>query len=153
MQKQGTVHLGAGYDADVEVQSLGTLPPNARSPSLARRLVRSVLEPVADDEVVAAVVLAVSELVTNAVEHAGTSIEIKAGIGGGRLRVEVADGSGELPRARPPDVERVGGRGLLLVSQLADRWSVDTTPVGKTVWFERRLDGHVNPDAAGRHQP
>jgi anti-sigma regulatory factor (Ser/Thr protein kinase) len=94
---------------------------------------------VAAADVVHAVVLAVSELVTNAVEHAGTSIDLRAGVGDGRLRVEVADGSGDLPHARTPDAGRLGGRGLHLVQQLADRWSVDTTPVGKTVWFERSL--------------
>ena len=123
----------------MEVRALGTLPPTARSPALARRLVRGLLEPAARPEVVEAVVLAVSELVTNAVEHAGTSIELRAGVSEGRLRVEVADGCGDLPHARTPDAERIGGRGLLLVDQLADRWNVETTPVGKTVWFERSL--------------
>ena len=137
----------------MEVRALGVLPPDARSPAHARRLVRSVLEPVADDELVAAVVLAVSELVTNAVEHAGTAIELRAGLAAGCLRVEVADGSGELPHARTPDVARVGGRGLLMIEQLADRWAVDATPVGKTVWFERQLDGARNTDGRRRRQP
>lgn len=102
-------------------------------------MLRQFLAPLTHGDEADAVVLAVSELVTNAVEHAGTRIELRAGTDGDCLRIEVADGSGDLPREGRPQPGDVGGRGLLLVKQLADRWDVTTTSTGKTVWFERRL--------------
>src|SRR5688572_5836551 len=99
------------------------LPPPVRfgadagAASAARRHVRGVVGPVASPAVVDDVVLAVSELVTNAVEHAGTSFELLTVLDDGCLRVEVSDGSGELPRCADPGPHAVGGRGLFLVSQ------------------------------------
>jgi anti-sigma regulatory factor (Ser/Thr protein kinase) len=85
--------------------------------------------------------LLVSEVVTNAVRHAGMDpddtilLEIADGAGGS-VRVEVSDsGSGFIPKQRDPDLERPGGWGLYLVEELADRWGVETG--GRTlVWFE-----------------
>ena len=123
----------------MDVRVLAVLPPDPRTPREARRLLRHYLAPHASGEIAEAVVLAVSELVTNAVEHAGTRVELRAGVDAGCLRIEVADGSGDLPRETEPRPGTVGGRGLRLVQQLADRWDVTTTATGKTVWFERRL--------------
>lgn len=85
--------------------------------------------------------LLVSEVVTNAVRHAGMetgeTIRLEIADGSeGRLRVEVSDGgSGFTPVKRDPDLERPGGWGLYLVEELADRWGVETG--GRTlVWFE-----------------
>ena len=85
--------------------------------------------------------LLVSEVVTNAIRHAGMApgdtirLEI-AERAGGRVRVEVSDrGSGFTPKPRGSDLERPGGWGLYLVEELADRWGVETG--GRTlVWFE-----------------
>ena len=85
--------------------------------------------------------LLVSEVVTNAVRHAGMTegetirLEI-ADSAGGRVRVEVSDqGTGFTPTPRDPDLERPGGWGLYLVEELADRWGVETG--NRTlVWFE-----------------
>ena len=85
--------------------------------------------------------LLVSEVVTNAVRHAGMAagdtirLEIADGAGG-RLRVEVSDsGRGFTPKQRDLDLEKPGGWGLYLVQELADRWGVETG--GRTlVWFE-----------------
>jgi anti-sigma regulatory factor (Ser/Thr protein kinase) len=84
--------------------------------------------------------LLVSEVVTNAVRHAGLSrgdmIRLRFATVEGRLRVEVADpGPGFEPTPRDPDLARPGGWGLYLVERLAERWGVDTN--GRTlVWFE-----------------
>ena len=55
----------------------------------------------------------------------------------GRLRVEVVDGSGQVPMPRHavPDQDE-SGRGMLLVAGLSDRWGVDPGFGGKCVWFE-----------------
>jgi anti-sigma regulatory factor (Ser/Thr protein kinase) len=84
--------------------------------------------------------LLVSELVTNAVRHAnlasGDIIVLVIDVGDTMLRVEVHDpGGGFVPSAPSPDPARPSGWGLYLVSELADRWGVDSD--GSTlVWFE-----------------
>jgi anti-sigma regulatory factor (Ser/Thr protein kinase) len=84
--------------------------------------------------------LLVSELVTNAVRHANLEtsdvIELVVELADTALRVEVHDpGGGFVPSAPSPDPARPSGWGLYLVSELADRWGVDSD--GTTlVWFE-----------------
>jgi anti-sigma regulatory factor (Ser/Thr protein kinase) len=88
--------------------------------------------------------LLVSELVTNAVRHAGLArgdhIRLVVVVRERRVRVEVHDpGQGFTPRAPSPDPARASGWGLYLVDELADRWGVDGAGRGTRVWFE--LDG------------
>jgi len=89
--------------------------------------------------------LLTSELVTNALVHTDSGAELTATLTGEAqplLRVEVHDRTGGRPRARVPDEQAGGGRGLLLVQALADAWGVRAQPVGKTVWFELSLDAY-----------
>jgi anti-sigma regulatory factor (Ser/Thr protein kinase) len=85
--------------------------------------------------------LLTSEIVTNAMRHAGVnagdSLVVAIDISPERVRVEVADhGPGFDPDAlEAPTAERVGGWGLHLVQQLADRWGVDRNDPN-FVWFE-----------------
>jgi anti-sigma regulatory factor (Ser/Thr protein kinase) len=88
--------------------------------------------------------LLVSELVTNAVRHAGLGrsdrIRLLVDVRDRHVRVEVHDpGEGFTPRAPEPDPARASGWGLYLVDELADRWGVDGAGRGTRVWFE--LDG------------
>jgi anti-sigma regulatory factor (Ser/Thr protein kinase) len=88
--------------------------------------------------------LLVSELVTNAVRHAGLArsdrIRLLVDVGEGFVHVEVHDpGRGFEPTAPSPDPARASGWGLYLVEELADRWGVDGVGRGTRVWFE--LDG------------
>lgn len=81
--------------------------------------------------------LAVSELVTNAVVHAGGPITLSVAYLDSTLHVEVHDTArAPLPSVRKPPASEKTGRGLNLVALVADRWSVTPTPGGKTVWFE-----------------
>ena len=57
-----------------------------------------------------------------------------------RLRVEVVDHSERLPALQTPEVDAPGGRGLLIIEALAERWGVDSRATGKAVWFEVLLD-------------
>jgi len=84
--------------------------------------------------------LMVSELVTNAIRHAGLSaddaIVLVVVVGGDGLRIEVRDpGPGFEPREPAPDLGRASGWGLYLVRELADRWGVDRGEQTR-VWFE-----------------
>ncbi|GAC1443559.1 MAG: hypothetical protein NVSMB55_17440 [Mycobacteriales bacterium] len=81
--------------------------------------------------------LLVTELVTNAVVHAGTEIELRVDTGAASLRVEVLDRSpGSLPVIRPAPAEtREGGRGVFLLDALATEWGTRHFGEGKSVWF------------------
>ena len=87
--------------------------------------------------------LLVSELVTNAVRHAGLRAEDRIRLlvhrRGAVLRVEVHDpGSGFELRTPAPDPTRTSGWGLYLVDELADRWGVEAGAgtAGTRIWFE-----------------
>jgi anti-sigma regulatory factor (Ser/Thr protein kinase) len=85
--------------------------------------------------------LLVSELVTNAVRHAGLgsgdTIRLLVRHHEAVLRVEVHDpGIGFEPRAPVPDPARASGWGLYLVEELSDRWGMDGSRGGTRIWFE-----------------
>lgn len=119
------------------------LPAAVTSPALARRFVMERCAASGDAALAEVVVLLVSELVTNAVLHARTASVLRLHRGDGRLRVELHDASTEPAVARPAgqNGQRTGGRGVLLVESLADRWGSDVGEHGKTVWFEVVVHG------------
>lgn len=79
--------------------------------------------------------LIVSELATNAVVHAGGTFEVEAHLDG-ELRVRVRDLLPERsPRLRPVRDDVPGGRGLHIVSRLADAWGVVGGDGDKSTWF------------------
>lgn len=111
------------------------LPPVPASVPEARRLVRELLWSADREDLEDTAALLVSEIVTNALLHAGTPIQVVARVEGGMLRVEVGDGSLHLPVPRRYASTAGTGRGLLMVEQLVDDWGVLCHPAGKTVWF------------------
>ncbi|WP_406283992.1 ATP-binding protein [Streptomyces sp. NBC_00209] len=130
-------------------QRFSSTPRGAR---LARRLALHQLDawgvPYGSTASDTAAVL-VAELTANAVTHGrvpGRDFELAVRLTGRTLRIEVSDARGE---RRPPaggvaDPAPLAedGRGLLLVSALADRWEVlDRVPVGKTIAAELDLPG------------
>lgn len=92
------------------------------------------------EEELAGVELVAGELVANAVLHA-TSGPVTVGVHrkGAELVVEVHDTADTLPKRRPVDVNAESGRGLHLVSALADRHGTDLTATGKRCWAEFTL--------------
>jgi anti-sigma regulatory factor (Ser/Thr protein kinase) len=85
------------------------------------------------------VVLAASEVVTNAVLHGEGPVDVQISMRGPVLRVEVTDDGEPVPVHGPElDEDAESGRGLFIVDVLASRWGVvPTSPgPGKTVWFE-----------------
>ncbi|MBW1602270.1 SpoIIE family protein phosphatase [Streptomyces sp. JJ66] len=92
-------------------------------------------------------VLMLSEMLTNVLVHTdGDALmvaEITGHHGRRRLRVEVADGSDELPHRRNPGELASSGRGLVLMDLLAGSWGVDPRGEGKAIWFE--LNEHAAP--------
>jgi anti-sigma regulatory factor (Ser/Thr protein kinase) len=118
------------------------LPARETSVAEARRMVLDRLRiwGVAEDSCGDAELL-VSELFTNAVRHTDSEkVGCELWMIGVRLRLEVTDEGGRrlLPRPRQADEDGEGGRGLLLVSVLADEWGVrpDEHDQGHAVWAE-----------------
>jgi anti-sigma regulatory factor (Ser/Thr protein kinase) len=116
-----------------------TLPAEAGSVAEARTRVCEAIAPEFDGGDVDILRLLVSEVVTNAVRHGGSSrpVELHA-TWNAEVRIEVYDqGEGFTPAARNGALDDPGGFGLLLVGRLADRWGVETEG-GTTVWFVLR---------------
>jgi anti-sigma regulatory factor (Ser/Thr protein kinase) len=82
--------------------------------------------------------LLVSELVTNAIRHAQSPIQLRI-ILDGVLSCEVFDGSNTAPHLRRADRYDEDGRGLMLVAQLAERWGTRHTGTGKIIWAQQPL--------------
>ena len=125
------------------------LPPRASSAAEARAATRHFLAslqdrrqgerpPTAVDE--EAAVLAVSELVSNAILHAGAvpgDIELRLEARAGALHIEVEDGDPRPPVRAGDNAGRDRGRGLLIVDRLASRWGWSTIAEnGKAVWCD-----------------
>jgi hypothetical protein len=86
-----------------------------------------------------AAVLLTSEIVSNALQHAGRASEITVNIEGPLLRIETRDPSDESPSPRSAGPEDDTGRGLAMVGLLSSAWgSSREGDDGKTVWFELR---------------
>ena len=114
-----------------------TVTPESESISVVRHFVTSAahfLGTAADMDVVA---LLTSELTANAVDLGAGEIVVTVRCIDGRLRVEVRDFGYGMPQVlQPGAIEQGGGRGLMIVDQLADAWGVDQFLPGKIVWFE-----------------
>ncbi|MDN0201169.1 SpoIIE family protein phosphatase [Streptomyces sp. S.PNR 29] len=82
--------------------------------------------------------LVVSELVTNAIRYGEPPIQLRL-IRDRNLICEVSDGSSTSPHLRRAHAYDEGGRGLLLVAQLTQRWGSRQTTRGKTIWCEQPL--------------
>ncbi|MEU3420619.1 ATP-binding protein [Streptomyces murinus] len=122
------------------------LPLSPRSAGRARALLRTQLtEWKVDTEVADVAELLLSELMSNAIQHARTPLGRQIGVRvaryDGRLRVEVADANLVEPRPRTATADDEHGRGLAIVTALADRWGCCPRlhGIGKAVWAELPL--------------
>lgn len=146
-QVQGFVHKDqdVGYLVDL-LADLGRrdhraasieLGPDGRDVGRGRRFLNEQFrrwgcEDVADDALLVA-----TELVTNALVHAGGRCRLSARLAAGILRLEVRDQGSGVPDPQETAGTDESGRGLLLVSVLCSAWGVDATGgIGKVVWAE-----------------
>ncbi|MFE2300107.1 SpoIIE family protein phosphatase [Streptomyces sp. NPDC059445] len=106
----------------------------------ARQQLRELLHDWASADQLDSAVLLVSEMVTNVLVHTDADALLVAEVAGEpgkrRMRIEVTDGSDDLPHRRHPGELASSGRGLVLVEMLADAWGVDPRGQGKSIWFE-----------------
>jgi anti-sigma regulatory factor (Ser/Thr protein kinase) len=133
------LYLTPGVNDDVSC----TLPSRPEAAAEARRALVGLAFSESTRENIA---LLVSELVTNAVRHAGIPagdpIQVELHNEAGRVRLAVHDGGGGFPLPVPePEAPLVAdGRGLLLVDALSDAWGVEAGADGCTVWCEVPVD-------------
>ena len=116
-----------------------TLPDGPDGASVARRAMkRAAVLWKLDRDTTETAMLLVSELATNAIRHGAPPVRMSLRLERDRLRVEVTDSSPALPELGHPGPDQTGGRGLLIVQQLAAKWGARALPrrVGKTVWFD-----------------
>ena len=120
------------------------LGPTVHAPRLARELVAEACHAWGlPDRAIAAEVIA-SELVTNAVRHAGTSMELRVTLRDEQLRISVRDGVDQPARMQTPTESDDHGRGLLIVDAVASAWGNVTVGDGKVVWASLRVPPERN---------
>ncbi|CAL9420326.1 SpoIIE family protein phosphatase [Streptomyces pilosus] len=144
----------------ITARAAASFEPLGRSVASARSFVRDTLQGWGFGDIVDDAVVLTSELVTNAVVHAGTSADVLCLRSEEGVRIEVADRypEREIPlQGSPVDMgspDREGGRGLQLCAALAGHWGVDYTPTHKTVWFQLDLPARpVGTRSAGPALP
>lgn len=129
----------------ITARAAASFDPLGRSVATARAFVRDTLQGWGYSDVVDDAVVLTSELVTNAVVHAGTAADVLCLRTDEGVRVEVAD---RYPEREIPiqgtgrslgSLDRENGRGLLLCAALASRWGVEYSPTYKQVWFQLDL--------------
>lgn len=85
-------------------------------------------------EQVETVLLVITELLSNAVEHGRPPIRLHVTVSGRWVRVEVQDAGPGGPQKLPLDPQRLRGRGVQLVEAVSSEWGWMRDPTGKTVW-------------------
>ncbi|MEV0693416.1 SpoIIE family protein phosphatase [Streptomyces sp. NPDC050388] len=144
----------------ITARAAASFEPVGRSVASARAFVRDTLQGWGFADIIDDAVVLTSELVTNAVVHAGTSADLLCLRSDDGVRIEVADRypEREVPlqgsAATMGSPDREGGRGLQLCAALADRWGVEYSPTYKTVWFQLDMpERPVGTRAAGPALP
>lgn len=114
---------------------LARLSPETTAPRLARDFVAQACAAWHGERFLEIGQLVISELVSNAVLHSGTAIEVELRFDGNRLTLRVHDDGDGLPAVVPAAQRTIGGVGLELVSRVAQSWGVTPDPHGgKDVW-------------------
>ncbi|MFF3487289.1 ATP-binding protein [Streptomyces sp. NPDC002701] len=101
-------------------------------PQQIRSVVRAGLSCWERSALIADAELLVTELVTNALRHGRGDVGVRLSFINGHLRIEVRDGSPEVPELRAATSLDESGRGLFLVEAIADDWGISDD--GFTTW-------------------
>jgi anti-sigma regulatory factor (Ser/Thr protein kinase)/anti-anti-sigma regulatory factor len=132
--------VAAAEDMPAPARISSALPPTAEALAAARYVTRDAcrrwnLPHLADDAEII-----VSEIVANAVQHAGGPVDLVLTRRSRHLHLSVRDRSTEPPVRSTPDPESLmGGRGLLLLDAFASGWGSAATDDGKAVWATLRI--------------
>jgi serine/threonine-protein kinase RsbW len=116
------------------------LPPLATSATEARRATRAALATMCDAATLDALAIVVTELATNAIDHAGSAFRLRVVVEEGEasliVRIEVTDRDQRHPTKSAMRNDELRGRGLHLIEELTARWGVESLPAGKRVYAE-----------------
>jgi len=124
------------------LETVCTFPPAPESVPEARGFARAALAEWGVGEI-DDVLVVLSELVANAVMHAGTPTTVELRLEAGRLRLDVEDLHPSKPLrmgADAADADETHGRGLVITSALTAAWGVEYRPTSKRVWAELALE-------------
>ena len=128
----------SGNATDVAVYTRRGFEASPESIRKARAFLREAISDRAGPGIAADLELALSELATNAVRHAGTAFEVVVELNG-KARIEVEDSSTEPPVLQPNSAATPSGRGMHVIEAVCDRWGVHIAADRKCVWCEREL--------------
>jgi anti-sigma regulatory factor (Ser/Thr protein kinase) len=159
----------AYLEARDDLVATAAYQPVPAAAAAARRFVRDTLcsweltgersspgDRIERDALVDDAVLLTSELVTNAVLHAGTPVQVTCRLLGdlsrGAVEIAVLDRRPaqirpDRPHSAAEAAERTNGRGLQLPSELASAWGVTYAKAAKAVWFRLEFAGQARPAA------
>jgi anti-sigma regulatory factor (Ser/Thr protein kinase) len=115
-------------------------PAVARARSFVGEQLRAWRVP---EETVEELILITSELVTNAFLHGRPPVDLRLRRSGTEVVLEVQDRAAVRPRRRLAHEDDEHGRGMLIVSTLADSWGTRSIGTGKSVWCTRTVDAEV----------
>ena len=125
--------LGSGAHFTAEIK----LGPSIDDVGVGRRFLKEQCQKWGCEKSLPDLQLVLSELVTNALVHAGTTCEVRARYTDGVLRIEVRDRGRGTPDLRAPAPDSEGGRGLMIISSMAEAWGIETEDDNsKVVWAE-----------------
>lgn len=125
-----------GHEREGQIKASLQLQAEPRSAAEARRFVEQVLGESEGQRTLDILKLLTSEVVTNAILHSGSDVELTIERVRSSVRVQVTDGTPVFPVRRQYDPEAIHGRGLPILDRLAARWGVEESSAGKLVWFE-----------------
>ncbi len=132
----GGLHVGADEYSEVFL-------PVPEAVSALRRLVTSALHMWGHDELVGDARLVASELGTNALVHGESPFRAQVVWSDHRVRISIEDADDGVPERRAATPESLGGRGVAIVDQVADRWGFDELPDGKVTWVELDVESRT----------
>ncbi|PRY13969.1 anti-sigma regulatory factor (Ser/Thr protein kinase) [Kineococcus rhizosphaerae] len=112
------------------------LPVDLSAARRAREFVRARWCPDHGGDALEGVLLVVSELIVNAVEHGAPPVRARVDCRSDVLRLEVSDGSPAFPQHLSPGPQAESGRGVGLVATICSDWGVRRDGAGKTVWCD-----------------
>ena len=117
------------------------------APGAARHFVSEVLDQAGVADVLDEARLVVTELAANAVEHARSGFTVGVDLNADTVLITVSDDSPRRPTPRPVPSVATGGRGLVIVAALSERWGSEPVGGGKTIWAQlRRTPGGLRSD-------
>ncbi len=124
------MNLSTGMDDCIEFEC------DQRMAAVARAFVAGRLVAWEADEGIDEALLVVSELVSNAVVHARTAVQVRVLYDGAAIRLEVRDENSRLPALASCPVDATSGRGLALIGALSSSWGIELTGEGKVIWAQ-----------------